>query len=141
MATIHYDPTGSSPRAFHHFPPRIASRMPAGGALSPTVGDILSPELLASLRGEGGPTPLWSTVLAAARPLATSEAERALLEQTRLLEFVDADIFVIVTAERVTLQQRATVRWLLTDAVRLAGLSGLRVRLRFTSTLDGDDGD
>jgi hypothetical protein len=129
MATIHHDSNGSSPHGFHSFTRRIAQRVSAGVALSPTVADILSPELRASLRGDGGPSPLWARVLEKAIALSMNEAECTLLQRTRLVDLIGECACVSVPADDLSVEREWFLRTRLTAALHQVGLRGYRVDL------------
>jgi hypothetical protein len=141
MATIHHALNGSSPHRFHGFPRGSVEQASAGGAISPEVGDIISPELRASLRGDGDPSPLWAHVLSEARTLNMDKSDRALLEGTRLRDLIGECAHVSVPAETLSADREWVLQRLLTAAVRQAGLRGYRVRLHFTSTRGACDAE
>ena len=129
MATIHHDSNGSSPHKLYSFPRRIAQRVSAGDALSPTVADILSPELRASLRGDGGPSPLWARVLEKAIALSMNGAECTLLQRTRLVDLVGECVCVSVPADDLSAEQEWVLRSRLAAALHQVGLQGYWVSL------------
>jgi hypothetical protein len=141
MATIHHDSNGSSPHKLYSFPRRIAQRVSAGDAPSPTVGDILSPELRASLRGDGGPSPLWARVLEKAIALSMNEAECTLLQRTRLVDLIGQCACVSVAADDLTVEREWVLRTRLTAALHQVGLSGYRLEFNFTSAPDTVDAE
>lgn len=141
MATIHHDSNGSSPHRFYGFPRRIAQRMSAGGALSPTVGDILSREFRASLRGDGDPSPLWARVLEAARTLSMDEAEYTLLEHTRLVDLIGERVCVSVPADDLSAEKEWVLRTRLTAALHQVGLQDYRVELHLTNARGAADAE
>jgi hypothetical protein len=141
MRTLTHHGNGSTPRLFQQIARRVAERTGVAAALSPTVGDILSPSLRARLRGDDGPSPLWARVLAAARALSVDDAERALLERTRLVD-CDVELFsVAVAATPFTPEQRLLLRTRLTAALRQVGFRDCRVTLISSSAPDGDDAE
>jgi hypothetical protein len=129
MATIHHALNGSSPHRFHGFPRRSAEQASTGGAISPEVGDILSPELRASLRPDGGPSPLWRTVLAAAVTLCMNKAEWTLLQRTRLVDLIGERVCVSVPADHLSAEREWVLQSRLTAALRQVGLQDYRVEL------------
>jgi hypothetical protein len=103
--------------------------MSAGDAISPTVGDILSAELRASLRGDGEPSPLWARVLEADRTLSMDKAECTLLQRTRLVDLVGECVCVSVPANDLSAEQEWVLRTRLAAALHQVGLQGYWVSL------------